>query len=400
MQTAPARQNRFRKGTFSKRVLEITLSATKQMPILAAEIGGCVSLGQGVPSFGTPAPLRDAIINALRHDPDIGKYTLQPGLPALRSAIAAYLETQKGLHYQPNGEILVTVGAMGALALAFLTLIDEGDEIILPSPTYPSYIEQAHLAGGRPVFVPLNSGNWALDIHAIEAAVTKRSKAIVVCNPSNPTGAVFDEKRLTALAKIVRRHRLFLILDETYDYLIFGSRQHFCPAALEGLKSHTILINSFSKKYALTGWRVGYVATDLAVMGQLAKVHDATAICAPTPGQYAALSALTGSQDWVDEMRAAMEARLELVNRRMTELSPWFDYVPPAGAFYLMARWKGRPIPSQALAETLIKAAKVVTIPGAAFGPGGEGHLRFSFGGSRGEINEAFDRLGAWVRRQ
>jgi aminotransferase len=395
MQTPSAPHNRF-----SKRVLEITLSATKQMPIRAAQIGGCVSLGQGVPSFGTPAPIRDAIINALRHDPKIGKYSLQPGLPALRSAIAADLETQKGLHYHPDDEILVTVGAMGALAVAFLTLINEGDEIILPSPTYPSYIEQVHLAGGRPVFVPLKPGDWALDIQAIQAAITKRSKAIVLCNPSNPTGAVFDEKSLTALAKIVQQHRLSLILDETYDYLIYGSRQHFCPAAMEGLKSQTILINSFSKKYALTGWRVGYVAADGAVMRQLAKVHDTTAICAPTPGQYAALSALTGPQDCVGEMRATLGRRLDLVQRRMRELSTWFDYVPPAGAFYLMARWKGRSIPSQALAETLIKEARVITIPGAAFGPGGEGHLRFSFGGDRAELNEAFDRLGAWVRRQ
>ena len=385
---------------FNQRVLNITLSATKQMPILAARVGDCVSLGQGVPSFGTPQHIRDHLVDVLGRDPAVGKYSLQPGQPALRAAIAAHLNQDKGVGYDPEDEIVVTVGAMGGLAEAFLAMVNDGDEIILPEPTYASYIEQAHLAGAQPVFVPLRRSDWGLDVDAIETAITCRTKAIVICNPSNPTGAVFDEPSLVALAELVKRHQLFLVLDETYDYILYDDRQHFCPAAIEGMKPHTILVNSFSKKYALTGWRVGYVAADRAVMRQIAKVHDATAICAPTPGQYAALRALTGPQACVREMNAALTDRLKLVRQRMAALADWFDYIPPAGAFYLMARWKGAPMASQTLAERLIREARVVTIPGACFGPGGEGHLRISFGGHPDELNAAFDRLGDWAREQ
>lgn len=383
---------------FSRRVQNITLSATKQMPILAARVGGCVSLGQGVPSFATPDHIRDAVNAAMRTDSAIGKYSLQPGLPSLREAIAACLAAEKGLSYDPDDEIVVTVGAMGGLAETALTLFDDGDEVILPEPTYASYIEQAHLAGAVPVFAPLRRGDWGLDVGAIEAALTPRSRAVVICNPSNPTGAVFDRQSLAALAEIVIAHDLYLVLDETYDYLHYGHQDYFCPAAIEGMKARTILINSFSKKYALTGWRVGYVAADRAVIRQIAKVHDATAICAPTPGQYAALIAITGPQDCVRAMNDALTSRLELAVQRMAELSDWFDYVRPGGAFYLMARWKGKTIASHDLAERLIREARVVTIPGACFGPGGEGHLRLSFGGTPEELDEAFARLTGWTR--
>ena len=205
---------------FSRRVGNITLSATKQMPIIAAEVGGCVSLGQGVPSFSTPNHVAAAVSRALTENPAVGKYSLQPGLPELRSAIAKQLKDEKGLGFSSEDEILVTVGAMGALAEAILTLVDEGDEVILPEPTYASYIEQVHLAGGKVVFAPLGRSNWGLDLQAIEDVLTPKSKVIVICNPGNPTGAVFNDKSLRGLAKLVAGSNLFLIIDETYDYLV------------------------------------------------------------------------------------------------------------------------------------------------------------------------------------
>lgn len=385
--------------TFSRRAEHITLSATKQMPILAAAVGGCVSLGQGVPSFSTPDHVVDALVDALFDNPAVGKYSLQPGLPELRRAIARQLKDEKGLNYSPHEEILVTVGAMGALAEAFLAIVNPGDEVLLPEPTYASYIEQVQLSEGIPMFVPLRQSDWGLDLEAIAAAITPRTKMIVLCNPSNPTGVVYDKASLTDLAQLVKEKQIFMIIDETYDYLTYGDAKPFCPASLPGMKPWSIVINSFSKKYALTGWRVGYVAASSIVAAQLAKIHDATAICAPTPGQFAALTALTGPQACIAQMNDTLDQRRQLVIKRMDKLSQWFDYIAPSGAFYLMARWLGKPMTSQTLAERLIKEAKVVTIPGSAFGPGGEGHLRISFGGSEEELNEAFDRLETWVAK-
>ncbi len=385
------------KTRFNHHVEQITLSATKQMPILAAKVGGCVSLGQGVPSFPTPKHIIDAMIQALNDDPSVGKYSLQPGLQDLRVAISEYLKSEKGLNYDPDTEVLVTVGAMGGLAEAFLAILNEKDEVILPEPIYASYIEQVHLAGGTPVFVSLRKADWSLDIKAIANAISPRTKAVVICNPSNPTGAVYDKATLIALSKIVREKNIFLIIDETYDYLIYDDRKHFCPVSLEGMKARSIVINSFSKKYALTGWRVGYVAAEVSIMTQIVKVHDATAICAPTPGQYAALIAMTGPQACVKKMNQKLLQRRQLVLDRMDRLSKWFDFIAPEGAFYLMARWRSDTMTSVTLAERLIKEAKVVTIPGSSFGPGGEGHLRISFGGNENELNEAFDRLEIWT---
>ena len=387
------------RSRFSRRVGGITMSATKQMPIIAARVGGCVSLGQGVPSFATPAHVAEAVRRALAEDPATGKYSLQPGMPELRRAVSADLRAEKELEYDPDTEIAVTVGAMGALADAFLTLVDPGDEVIVPEPAYASYIEQIHLCEGIPVFVPLRSRDWGLDVDAVRAAVTPRTRAVVVCNPSNPTGGVFSAEDLAAVTECAIRHDFFVITDETYDYLVYDRPAPASPGRFPGARDRVIVINSFSKKYALTGWRVGYVAAAAPVMEQIMKVHDATAICAPTPGQYAALAALTGPRDMVRAMTAALRRRRDLAVARMERLHPAFDFVAPAGAFYLMARYRFTSMPSLELAVRLIEEARVVTVPGSSFGPHGEGHLRISFGGDEREIDQAFDRIEEWVKR-
>ena len=383
---------------FARRVDRIVLSATKQMPILAAKAGGCVSLGQGVPSFGTPPHVVRAVTRALVDDPSVGKYSLQPGLTELRRAISLNLMESKGLAYDPDSEISVTVGAMGALAQSFLALVQEGDEVILPEPVYASYIEQVQLAGASPVFAPLRANDWGLDLEGIKSAISPRTRLIVLCNPSNPTGGVYADDEIRAVAELAREAGIFLISDETYDYLTYGRPAPLSPAALPGMKDWTILINSFSKKYALTGWRAGYAAASAPVMEQLGKIQDATAICAPTPGQHAALAALTGPQDVVHEMTTALKRRRELACERLDGLKKWFGYVPPSGAFYIMARWRPGGMTSYELAVRLIKEAGVVTVPGESFGPSGQGHLRLSFGGEEAELNQAFDRLERWCR--
>lgn len=382
----------------SRRVNLVEVSATKLMPIIAARVGGCVSLGQGVPSFATPPHIVDAVSRTLREDPASGKYSLQPGMPALRKAIASVLDREKGLRYSPESEIAVTVGAMEALLCAILAFVDRGDEVILPAPCYASHIEQVQLAEGVPVFASLRRADWSLDAEAVRRAITPRTKAIVLCSPGNPTGTVFDEADMAAVCELAMAHDLLVISDETYDYVTYGRPMPTSPATYPGMRERSVVINSFSKKYALTGWRVGYMAAAEPLMADLLKIHDASAICAPTPAQHAALAALSGPQDVVDDMRQALERRRDLCCRRLDELRDYFDYVAPGGAFYIMARYKFSDAPSMEVATRLIEEARVITIPGGSFGPGGEGHLRLSFGGEESEIEEAFARIGRWVK--
>ena len=381
----------------SKRVRNISSSATKQMALLAADIGGCVSLGQGVPSFATPPHIVEAVVKILRDNPASGKYSLQTGMPALRQRIAAYMRQEKNVHVDADSEICVTVGGMEALLTAVMTVVDEGDEVILPSPSYASYIEQIQLAGGIPVFVPL-SDTWGLDLAAITATITAKTRAIMLCNPGNPTGTVFADREIIALCELAVAHDFMVIIDEAYDYMVYDGPMPINPLSIDAFRHHVISIASLSKKYALTGWRVGWVAAAGQWMEQIMKVHDATAICAPTPSQFAALAALDGEQQCVAVMREELIKRRALCCARLDKLGKYFSYVPPKGAFYVMARYLFSAPSSQDVATRLLQEAKVITIPGGAFGEGGEGHLRLSYGGEETEINAAFDRIEQWCR--
>lgn len=384
--------------TISRRVRAIAPSATKNMAILAAGLGDCVSLGQGVPSFPTPPAVLDAVCTTLRTDPASGKYSLQTGLPALRRRLARLLQEEKGACADPDTEICVTVGGMEALLCTVLTLVDEGDEVILPSPTYASYIEQVLLAGATPVFAPLGAG-WNLDMAALERARSPRSRAIMLCTPGNPTGNALSNDDLLAICAFARKYGLYLICDDTYDYLFHDGHPRLCPFALPEYRDQVVLISSLSKKYALTGWRVGWVTAGRELMAQIMKVHDATAICAPTPSQHAALAALDGNEQWLAETRAALLKRRQLCCQRLERLHDFFSFVPPQGAFYIMARYLFSRDDAHSVACRILREARVITIPTDGFGLGGEGHLRLSFGGEEGEIEEAFDRLEAWLRR-
>ncbi len=381
----PARSPRF-----SRRAGRIRISATKLMPMLAAEVGGCVSLGQGVPSFATPGFVADAVCEALRRDPAAGKYSLQPGLPTLRRAVAGLFAREKGLTADPDGEILISVGAMEALLAAMLVLVDEGDEVIVPAPYYPSHVEQVLLSGGRPVFVPLRP-DFSLDATAVARAVTDRTRAVIVTSPHNPTGAVFAEADLRAMAEVALANGLTVICDDTYDSLSYDAPA-VSMAAFPELREHIVAVGSFSKRFALTGWRVGYAFAPRPIMDQMLKVHDCAAICAPMPGQIAALAALTGPQEVFAGFATALAARRDLACHRLDALSGHLSYVRPAGAFYVMARYREDVAPMD-MAVRLIREAKVITIPGDAFGPGGEKSLRLSFGADEAELHEAFDRL-------
>ncbi|HWR03198.1 MAG TPA: pyridoxal phosphate-dependent aminotransferase [Humidesulfovibrio sp.] len=382
----------------SRRVKQIKISATKEMPMIAAQVGGCVSLGQGIPSFKTPEHVVDAVCRALREDASAGKYSLQPGMPALRRAAAELLLAEKGLPADAEREVAITVGGMEGLLCAMLTLIGPGDEVIVPEPFYPSHVEQILMAEGTPVFAPLRRADWSLDPEAIEAAVTPRTKAIIISSPHNPTGAVWAKADLLKVAELAIRHGVFVICDDTYDALTYDGEAAFSLSSLPELRHLLIGVFSFSKRFALTGWRVGFLWAREALLNQMLKIHDAAAICAPTPAQIAALASLTGPQDVFLAMKAELEKRRNLICQRLSAMAG-MSHVRPKGAFYVMAKVElpqGAVENSRELAIRLIREAKVITIPGGAFGPGGEGHVRLSFGGDEAEINEACDRLAAW----
>jgi aminotransferase len=389
---------RFRTQGISRRASQITISAIKEMPILGARVGGCVSLGQGIPSFPTPRHIVDSVCDFLRSEPDAGKYSLGPGSAPLRRAVAEDLGARWGLAVDPEREICITVGAMEGLLAGILTVVDRGDEVILPSPNYASHIEQVLLAEGVPVFVPLTPDDWRLDLDGVKRAITPRTKAIVVCSPHNPTGTVFSEAELRGLAELAVANDLFLIADEAYEFLLYDGLEHFSLTSVPELKDQLIAAFSFSKKYAMTGWRVGYVYASEGVLDHLQKIHDAATICAPTVSQAAALAALEGPQDCVGEIRNTLQDRRDLTCDRLRELAGDFRFVKPKGSYYLMAEALLPGLDSMTLALRLLNEAKVITIPGVAFGPTGENHIRISFGGTEEDINEAFDRIGSWLQ--
>jgi aminotransferase len=381
----------------SRRVRQIAVSATKAMAQEAARIGDCVSLGQGVPSFATPDGVIARITDLLKTNPACGKYTLQTGLPELRRRIARMLSEEQQVTLDPEREICLTVGAMEGLLATLMSVVDPGDEVLLPTPTYASYIEQVHLAGGVPVYAPLKP-DWCLDLEAITRAITPKTRALMLCNPGNPTGNVITELEVLALCELAVDHGFVLVVDATYDYLVYGDRSALNPLSLPTYRNHVVSVSSFSKKYALTGWRIGWVTATAPLMAQIMKVHDATTICAPTPSQYAALAALDLEPGWLRDCRAALERRRDLCCRRLDTLREFFSYVAPQGAFYVMARYLFSNRPSQEVAGELLHGARVITIPGSSYGPGGEGHLRLSFGGEETEIDAAFDRIEAWLK--
>jgi len=380
----------------SRRVGSISTSATKEMAILAAKIGGCVSLGQGVPSFATPPHIIDAVTTVLQNDPNSGKYSLQTGMLSLRERIAYYLLSEKNITVDPENEICVTVGGMEALLATVMTVVDEGDEVILPTPTYASYIEQVLLAGGTPVQVPLKK-DWDLDLGAIQQAIGPKTRAIMLCNPGNPTGTVFSDTDTASLCRLAVEHNFVVITDEAYDYMVYDGEMPFSPLSMPEFRNNVISVYSLSKKYALTGWRIGWVAAAKRWMEQIMKVHDATAICSPTPSQFAALAALEGDQQCVTAMREKLVERKKRCFERLDRLHKYFSYVEPKGAFYVMAKYLFSDENSQLVAIRLLEEAKVITIPGGSFGRGGEGHLRISFGGELETIDEAFDRIETWL---
>lgn len=370
------------------------------MELRASRIPGVVSLAQGVPSFDTPEMIKRAAIDAIEKG-KVAKYSLSPGLLELREVIVQKLEKEKKF-YDFEEEIIVTAGSIEAITATMLAILLPGDEVLIPDPTYTSYQPAIVVAGGVPVFVPLDEKNhWAFDIAELEKRITPKTKALLFCNPNNPTGTIFTRNQLHAVAQLAIKHNFYILSDEVYkDFIFDASEKFYSLAEMRGIRDRLIYIFSFSKAYAMTGWRIAYLATHQDLAKKILGVHDALVTCAPVVSQYAALAALEMADEELAKYHAIYKKRRDLICRRLDKLSDVFEYQRPDSAYFVFPRVKEdimRKIApsggSRQFAIELLEGAKVATVPGAAFGPVGEDHIRMCFGRSEEDIDLAFDRM-------
>ncbi len=378
----------------SRTVSGIAVSAIKEMAIRAAKIEDVASLTWGLPSFETPPAIRQAVARLLESDPDIGKYTLPDGLPAFRRAAAEAHRAATGLEVDPDRNVTITAGNMQGLNALFHVLINPGDEIIVTDPGFASHFQQIRLCGGTPVYWRLGEAHgWRLDPEALPGLITDRTKAIVLVSPSNPTGTIFPEDELRRVGEIARRHGLLVLLDDPYCHFCYEDRaRYFNLSAVPELADHVVYLFTFSKAYAMTGWRIGYMVLPEALKKEVLKVHDATLICAPRISQLAALAALTEEVD-VRAFEQILARRRALICERLDRVPHVFTYVKPEGAYYVFPRIIAEHEESFEFAIRLLDAARVTVTPGSAFGPTGEHHVRMAYCVSDETIELAFDRI-------
>jgi aminotransferase len=377
----------------SKRVAQIPKSAIHEMTRLSKEIDDVAFLSWAKPTAGAPVHIREGAITAIKEGLVDG-YSENQGIFELRKEIVKKLKRNNNIDAEPS-EIMVTVGAIEGLQASVMALVDPDDEVIFPSPTYSTHIRQVVITCGKPVIVPLlEEEGFRLDIEGIKNAITHKTKAIMYCSPSNPTGTVFPEKQLRQLAEIALEKNLTIITDEAYEYFTFDDHKHFSIASIPEMKKNVISCFTFTKTYAMTGWRIGYLYADEEFIPQINKAHIPLAICAPVVSQYAALAALKGPQDCIDKFREHYLNTRNLMCERLDRLNSVFEYHKPGGSYLMFPKIllkEGKD--STFFCKKLLKEARVSTTPGIAFGPTGQSHLRLSFCVTEDEINKAFDRM-------
>ena len=384
-----------------ERTKNLRLSIIKQIELEAAKYPNVVSLAQGIPSFDTPGCIKRRVENALNRGV-VARYSLSPGLPELRELIEHSL-AQENMYYDWQREIIITAGSIEGITATILALTNPGDEILIPEPTYTSYREVIVLAGCKPIFVPLNEeSGWTFELDKYKQLITEKTKAIFYCNPNNPTGTLYSKEQLLGLAALAKEHNLFLISDEVYKDLIDYDQEQtgespFSLAEVKELREKVIRVFSFSKAYAMTGWRVGYLHSDEKNVKEILKVHDCLVTCAPVVSQYAAMGALEMGQKDVDSFWQEYKRRRDLVCQRLDRLEKIYSYVKPNSSYFVFPRIKHMD-DSWAFALDLLKNIQVAVVPGMAFGPNGEAHIRINFGRDEKTINEAFDRMEKYFK--
>jgi aminotransferase len=379
----------------SQKVATLPPSGIRKFFDLLSSMEDVISLGIGEPDFVTPWHIREAGIYSL--EKGYTMYTSNSGMPELRQELATYLELHYGVSYHPEHEILITAGSSEGLDLVLRAIINPGDEVIIPNPCYVAYPADITLAGGTPILIPTNEkNNFVIRATDIEAKITKKTKAILIGYPANPTGAVMSKKEADAIAELAKKHDLLVISDEIYARLVYGV-EHICFPSLPGMKKRTILISGFSKSHAMTGWRIGYVAADRRFIQALTKIHQYTLLCAPTMTQMAAIEALRNGEGEVEKMVQEYNRRRRFMVKRLNEIGlPCFE---PKGAFFAFPSIKATGMNSEEFAEKLLLAEKVAVVPGLAFGPCGEGFVRCCYATSLPNIEEALKRMDRFVRK-
>jgi aspartate/methionine/tyrosine aminotransferase len=378
----------------SARVNSLQTSPIRKLIDLVERTPNVIGLHCGEPDFDTPIHIREAAKKAL--DEGYTRYTPTAGLMELREAIAEKLRKENNVKADPETEITVTVGGFAAIFSTLQAVINPGDEVIIPEPVWPSYGGLVKLAGGNPVLFQLRAPDYALNTALLEEKLTERTRMVIINTPNNPTGAVYKPEELEALASLAMKHDFLVLADEVYEKIVFDDAKHFSIASLAGMRERTVTVNSFSKTYAMTGWRVGYVVANEKITAGLRRVHSYAVSCVSPISQRAALAALTAPQDRVGRMVKEYKERRDIFVEALNNLSG-FNCVKPKGTFYVFPDIHGAGLPSVDFAERMLKEAGVAAIPGSAFGRSGEGHLRMSVAVSRDSLFEAMKRIKRFV---
>jgi len=379
----------------SNRVQQIPPSGIRRFFDIAATMDDVISLGIGEPDFVTPKSIVDSGITSLNAGHT--HYTSNSGTIELRTAISKHLNQLYGVEYDPALELLVTVGVSEAMYLAMTAILNPGDEVIVPQPCFVSYMAEVSLAGGTPVPIATRvENNFQVTAEEVEGAITRRTKALLIGYPNNPTGAVLERETLEAIARVAQKHDILVISDEIYDRLVYDI-EHVCVASLPDMWERTILLGGFSKAYAMTGWRLGYAAAPPEILGAMSKVHQYTIMSAPTTAQEAALMALEQGEEAVEEMRQRYDRRRRLIVDGLNSIG--LKCFEPRGAFYAFPSIRGSGMDDAEFAERLLDEERVAVIPGRAFGIGGAGYVRCSYATSYEKIEQALERLANFARR-
>lgn len=383
------------RNPLSDKITEVKPSGIRKFFDIVSEMKDAISLGVGEPDFDTPWHIRDEGIYSLEKGKTF--YTSNAGLKELKQEIVNYIERKQHIKYDYNTDVLVTVGGSEAIDVALRCMLNPGDEVIIPEPCYVSYVPCTKMADGVPVIINLKNENcFRLTAQELEEAITDKTKVLILAFPNNPTGAIMERKDLEEIAKVIIEHDIFVISDEIYSELTYD-KDHVSIAALPGMKERTIMINGFSKSYAMTGWRLGYACGPTEIITQMIKLHQFAIMCAPTTSQYAAVEALKNGDEDVAEMREAYNQRRRYLMHAFEEMGlPCFE---PNGAFYVFPCISEFGMTSEEFALRFLEEEKVAVVPGTAFGDCGEGFLRISYAYSLDNLKVAIGRLSDFVKR-
>lgn len=383
------------RNPLAKKVVEIEPSGIRKFFDVVNEMKDAISLGVGEPDFDTPWRIREEGIYSLEKGRTF--YTSNSGLKELKEEICNYIQRKTSVVYDPKSEVVVTVGGSEGIDIAMRAMLDPGDEVLIPQPSYVSYLPCAVLAGGVPVVIPLqNKNEFKLTREELEAAITPRTKILVLPFPNNPTGAIMTREDLEPIAEVVKEHDLFVISDEIYSELSYQG-EHVSIAEFPGLRERTIMINGFSKGFAMTGWRLGYACGPAEIIEQMIKIHQFAIMCAPTNSQYAAIEGLRNCQPEVDEMREAYNQRRRFLMHEFRRIG--LKCFEPYGAFYVFPDVSEFGMTSEEFATRFLEEERVAVVPGTAFGASGEGFIRISYAYSLEDLKVALGRLERFIER-